>query len=456
MKIVILGCGKVGKTILEQLVVEGHDLSVIDRQEDLIKRIGKTYDVNVHYGDGASRKVQIEAGVDSADMFIAVTDSDELNLLCCMIAKKTANCKTIARVRNPIYNDEIMFLKEEIGLSMVINPEYAAAKEIARILRFPSAIKIDTFSKGKVEMLEFKIIPGSPLCDLCLSDMSKKIKGQVLVCTVQRGNNVFIPNGNFILKEKDLISIVASHENSKQFFKNIGLNTHQVKDVMIVGGGRIAHYLSKDLLSAGIKIIVIEKDEKRQKELEKLLGDTGRFNVLQGDGTNKEVLIEEGIDYCSAFVSLTGIDEANIFLSLFAKSRTDAKVITKINRISFDDIVENFDLGSIIYPKFITAEYIVSYVRALQNGMGSNVETMYRILNQKAEALEFKIQPGSPVIGIPLEKLDTKDNVLIACIIRGIDVIFPNGSSVILEKDYVIVVTTLLSGFKDIKDIIKG
>ena len=222
---------------------------------------------------------------------------------------------------------------------------------------------------------------------------------------------------------------------------------------MIVGGGRIAYYLARELNSMGVKVTIIEQSEQRQRELAALLDDN--VNVICGDATNQEILLEEGIEYCSAFVSLTGIDEANIFLSLFAKSKTDAKIITKINRISFDDIVENFDLGSIIYPKFITAEYIIRYVRALQNGMGSNVETLYRILNQKAEALEFRIQPGSPVIGIPLEQLSTKENVLISCIIRNGAIIFPNGSSTIMEKDYVIVVTTLLSGFKDIKDILK-
>lgn len=453
MKIIIVGCGKVGKTIIEQLVLEGHDLSVIDLRSDLVDRMVSTYDVKGKVGNGASREVQLDADIEEADMLIAVTDSDELNLLCCIIAKKTANCKTIARVRNPVYNSEIVFLKEELGLSMVINPEFAAAMEIARILKFPSAIKIDTFSKGKVELLEFKIVPHSILSDLCLTDLPKKIKEKVLICTVQRGNKVFIPNGSFVLKENDLISIVAPPENSKRFFKKIGLDTHQVRDAMIVGGGRIAYYLARELNSMGVKVTIIEQSEQRQRELAALLDDN--VNVICGDATNQEILLEEGIEYCSAFVSLTGIDEANIFLSLFAKSKTDAKIITKINRISFDDIVENFDLGSIIYPKFITAEYIIRYVRALQNGMGSNVETLYRILNQKAEALEFRIQPGSPVIGIPLEQLSTKENVLISCIIRNGAIIFPNGSSTIMEKDYVIVVTTLLSGFKDIKDILK-
>ena len=453
MKIIIVGCGKVGKTIIEQLVLEGHDLSVIDLRSDLVDRMVSTYDVKGKVGNGASREVQLDADIEEADMLIAVTDSDELNLLCCIIAKKTANCKTIARVRNPVYNSEIVFLKEELGLSMVINPEFAAAMEIARILKFPSAIKIDTFSKGKVELLEFKIVPHSILSDLCLTDLPKKIKEKVLICTVQRGNKVFIPNGSFVLKENDLISIVAPSENSKRFFKKIGLDTHQVRDAMIVGGGRIAYYLARELNSMGVKVTIIEQSEQRQRELAALLDDN--VNVICGDATNQEILLEEGIEYCSAFVSLTGIDEANIFLSLFAKSKTDAKIITKINRISFDDIVENFDLGSIIYPKFITAEYIIRYVRALQNGMGSNVETLYRILKQKAEALEFRIQPGSPVIGIPLEQLSTKENVLISCIIRNGAIIFPNGSSTIMEKDYVIVVTTLLSGFKDIKDILK-
>ncbi|MDO4788097.1 MAG: Trk system potassium transporter TrkA [Johnsonella sp.] len=452
MRIIIIGGGKVGRTIAEQLNMEGHDIAVIDSNIAVVESIVHNFDVLGVVGNGASYSVLTEAGIEEAEILIAVTDSDELNLLCCMIAKKRSNCSTIARVRNPTYNSEIGFIREELGLAMVINPEYAAATEIARILRFPSAIKIDTFARGKVELLEFEIDENSYLCDKSLIEVSSTMKSDVLVCAVERGDEVIIPKGRFVLKAKDKISIVASPANFKKFFSKLGMDTHQVSDAMLVGGGKIAYYLAQQLINMGIEVKIIEKNQPRCEELSSLLP---KAIIINGDGTDKDTLLEEDIDHCSAFVSLTGIDEANIFLSLFAKSRSNAKIITKVNRISFDDIVENFNLGSIIYPKFITAEYIVRYVRALQNGIGSNVETLYRIVNKKAEALEFKIQPGSPVIGIPLQALNIKDNILVACINRKGKIIIPNGQSVIAVGDTVVVIA-VDKGLDDIKDILKA
>ncbi|MDD2957590.1 MAG: Trk system potassium transporter TrkA [Lachnospiraceae bacterium] len=452
MKIIIVGCGKVGMTIVEQLNLEGHDIAVIDTNSVVIHDITNNCDVMGIVGNGASYTVQMEAGIEEADMLIAVTGSDELNLLCCLIAKKAGNCSTIARVRNPTYNNEIDFIKEELGLSMAINPEYAAATEIARILRFPSAIKIDTFAKGRVELLEFRIRSGSVLHNCSLMDVSKKIKANVLVCAVQRGDEIVIPNGSFVLREHDMISIVASPHASKEFFKKIGVETHQVKNAMIVGGGTIAYYLAKQLLNMGIDVKIIESNKNRCEQLSDLLP---KAVIINGDATNQEVMIEEGVTHCEAFVSLTGIDEANIFLSLFAKNRSKAKIVTKINRISFDDIINTFNLGSLIYPKFITAEYIVRYVRAMQNTIGSNVETLYRIIENKVEALEFHINEEAPVIGIPLEKLDLKENLLIACINRSGEIISPNGKTQIEMGDTVVIVTTQ-KALHDIKDILKN
>lgn len=452
MRIIIIGGGKVGRTIAEQLNMEGHDIAVIDSNIAVVESIVHSFDVLGVVGNGASYSVLTEAGIEEAEILIAVTDSDELNLLCCMIAKKRSNCSTIARVRNPTYNSEIGFIREELGLAMVINPEYAAATEIARILRFPSAIKIDTFARGKVELLEFEIDESSYLCDKTLIEISSTMRSDVLVCAVERGDEVIIPKGKFVLKAKDKISIVASPANFKKFFSKLGMDTHQVSDAMLVGGGKIAYYLAQQLINMGIEVKIIEKNHPRCEELSSLLP---KAIIINGDGTDKDTLLEEDIDHCSAFVSLTGIDEANIFLSLFAKSRSNAKLITKVNRISFDDIVENFNLGSIIYPKFITAEYIVRYVRALQNGIGSNVETLYRIVNKKAEALEFKIQPGAPVIGIPLQSLNIKDNILVACINHKGKIIIPNGQSVISVRDTVVVIA-VDKGLDDIKDILKA
>ncbi len=452
MRIIIVGCGKIGMTITEQLSLEGHDIAVIDVSSDVIHDVTNNYDVMGVVGNGASYTVQMEAGIEDTDVLIAVTDSDELNLLCCLIAKKAGNCSTIARVRNPMYNNEISFIKEELGLSMTINPEYAAATEISRILRFPSAIKIDTFAKGRVELLKFIINEGSVLNNCSLIDVARKIQSDVLVCAVERKDEVIIPNGSFILREHDTISFVASPGAARDFFKKIGVETHQVKNTIIVGGGTIAFYLAKQLISAGVDVKIIEKDKERCEYLSEMIP---KAVIINGDATNQDVLIEEGISHCDSFVSLTGIDEGNIFLSLFARSTGNAKIITKINRISFDDIINNFNLGSLIYPKFITAEYIVRYVRAMQNSIGSNVETLYKLIENKVEAMEFRIKEVTRIIGVPLEDLNIKDNLLIACINRGGKIILPNGRTQIQVHDTVIIVTTQ-KGLQDINDILKN
>ena len=451
MRIIIVGCGKVGMTITEQLSLEGHDIAVIDSSNSVIRDVTNNIDVIGVVGNGASYSVQKEAGIEETDLLIAVTHSDELNLLCCLIAKKAGNCSTIARVRNPMYNNEINFIKEELGLSMTINPEYAAATEIARILRFPSAIKIDTFAKGRVELLKFIISEASALHNCSLIDVSKKVKAEVLVCAVERGDEVVIPNGSFVIQQGDVISMVASPKHAKDFFDKIGIETHQVKDSMIVGGGTIAYYLAEQLLNMGIDVKIVEKDRKRCEVLSELLP---KAVIINGDATNQDVLLEEGISHCESFVSLTGIDEGNIFLSLFAQNCSKAKIVTKINRITFEDIINKFNLGSLIYPKFITAEYIIRYVRAMQNSMGSNnVETLYKLIENKVEALEFLINEESPVVGVPLEKLNLKKNLLIACINHGGKIVIPNGKSQITVGDTVIIVT-IHKGLNDIQSIL--
>lgn len=452
MRIIIAGCGKVGTTITEQLSMEGHDIAVIDVNNDVIHDVTNNFDVMGVVGNSASYSVQKEAGIEETDLLIAVTGSDELNLLCCLIAKKAGNCNTIARVRNPLYSNEINFIKEELGLSMTINPEYAAATEISRILRFPSAIEIDTFAKGRVELLKFVVEENTMLCDKSLIEISGQVRSDVLICAVERGDEVIIPNGSFILRKNDTISIVASAKNARNFLKKIGVETHQVKNTMIVGGGTIAYYLAAQLLNMGINVKIIEKDRERCERLSELLP---KAVIINGDATNQEVLVEEGIFYCESFVSLTGIDEGNIFLSLFAKGCSKAKVITKINRISFNDIINTFNLGTLIYPKYITSEYIIRYVRAMQNSIGSNVETLYRIIENKVEALEFIINSDAPVVGIPIEELNIKENILIACINHKGEIITPNGKTQISVGDSVVIVTTQ-KGLKDIKDILKG
>ena len=450
MKIIIVGCGKVGQKIAEKLSQEKeHDITVVDLRRNVIQDLINEYDIMGVAGNCAEIDILTEAGVNDADILIAVTGSDELNLLTCLLAKKAGGCQTIARVRKPEYSKSLHLFKEDLGLAMIINPEQAAALEIARILRFPSAIQIDTFSKGRVEILKFKIPEGSVLDNLSIAQMSQKINCDILICGVVRGDDAFIPGGDFVLKSGDYISIVSSVKSGADFFKKIGVKTNRVKDTMIVGGGEIAYYLAKILNATGIKTKIIELDAARSDELCQLLPKT---TVINADGTDNRVLLEEGIEYADSFVSMTNIDEENILLSLFAKSKTNGKLITKINRIAYDEVISNLDLDTTIYPKNITAEYIVKFVRAKNNSIGSNIETMHIILDGKAEALEFRIRENSPIAGIPLEKLNLKNNILIACITRSGKVIIPRGKDTIEAGDTVIVVTTR-AGFKDIKDI---
>lgn len=451
MQIIIVGCGNVGTTIAQQLSKEGHNITVIDMDGHKVEAVANHYDVMGIVGNGASFSVQNEAGIEKADLMIAVTASDELNMLSCLIAKKAGDCSTIARVRNPLYNKEIAFIKEELGLSMVINPEYAAACEIARLLKFPSAIKVDTFAKGRMELLKCKINEGSILHGRPLTYLSSGLHCDVLICTVQRGDEVFIPDGNFELREKDVISVVASPKKANEFFRKIGMATNRIKSCMIIGGGETTYYLAQQLLPMGIEIKIIEQNKERCNELSELLPQA---LVIHGDGTDRNLLDEEGLPRIHAFVSWTSLDEENIMLSLYAKSVSKAKTITKVHRISYDEIIDSLDLGSVLYPKNITAEYILQYVRAMQNSIGSNVETLYRLIENKVEALEFRVNEQSELVGVPLKELRLKDNLLIACINRKGIIITPGGQDSIMLGDTVVVVTTN-QGFHDLKDILR-
>lgn len=455
MKIIVVGCGKVGSALTRQLSEEGHDVSVIDVNQQVVNEVSSSCDVIGVVGNGGSHAVQKEVGVEDADLMIAASDSDELNLLCCLIAKKAGNCSTIARVRSPIYNSEIGFIREELGLSLAVNPEYAAAIEASRLLKFPSAIKIEPFARGHIELLKFPVIEGSALNGRTLAEISGSARGDVLVCAVERGPNhdVTIPDGSFKLQTGDTISVVASGKNARSFVEKVGLKSRSVANCMIIGGGTICFYLAKILLESNIRVTIIDKDPQRCKMLSDELPEA---NVICGDAANQNVLLEEGIENCESFVSLTGMDEENIFLSLYARraSKKDVKLITKINRINYDDIIGDMNLGSILNPQHIVAEYIVRYVRAMENSIGSNVETLYNIIEGKAEALEFLIQAGSPVIGIPLSRLPLKKGVLIACIYRNRQVIIPNGQTMIEVDDRVIIVTKQI-GFQDVRDILQ-
>lgn len=453
MNIIIVGCGKVGSALAEELNEEGNNITVVDLDSDKVNDIISKYDVMGVVGNGATHASLEEAGILRADLLIAVTGSDELNLLCCLIAKKAGDCHTIARVRSPQYSREAPYLKDELGLAMVINPEHAAAAEIARVLRFPSAMKIDTFARGRVEMMKFRLPENSPLVGCAVKELSGKFGCDVLICTVEREADAYIANGDLVFEEKDVISLIATPKNANHFFRKIDYKLNSVKDVMIVGGGSIAHYLCEILKRSGnnISVKLIEKNPRRCDELCTMLEDV---TIINGDASEQAVLIEEGLESTGAFVALTNLDEENIFLSLFAKSVNHGKLVTKINRIDFDDVIKHLDLDSIIYPKNITCENIVRYVRAMKNTIGSNVETLYNIVKGKIEAAEFHIKEGSPVIGIPLMELRFNASVLIAAILRGKQVIIPRGSDTIQPDDSVVIVSNHLE-MHDITDILK-
>ncbi len=450
MRIIIIGCGKVGSSLARQLIEES-DITLIDTSEAKLNAITDEIDAMGIVGNGASINTLMEAGIETAEILIAVTGSDELNLLCCLIAQKAGNCQTIARVRNPIYNSEINFIKERLGVSMFINPELAAAQEISRILRFPSAMKIDTFARGNVELIKFKVLPEFRLDEMTISQITDKFRLDVLFCAIESPNHVCIPNGNDVVHNGDMVSIMSTPKNAAIFFHKIGLKTTQVRNAILVGGGTISYYLAHMLSDMKIDVKIIEKDEARCEELSELLPNA---TIIHGDGTDRALLLEEGIRQAEALVSLTNLDEENVFLSLSAKKISNAKLVAKVNRLAFDDVIDSLDIDSVIYPKYITADSILQYVRAMENSIGSNVKTLYHILDNQAEALEFRISEDSQVTNVPLSKLNLKKNLLVACINRNGNIRIPRGHDTIQVGDTVIIVTTNKC-LRDIRDILE-
>ncbi|MBP3470019.1 MAG: Trk system potassium transporter TrkA [Lachnospiraceae bacterium] len=451
LRIIIVGCGKVGATLVEQLSKEGHDLTLIDKNAQKIQELTNLYDVMGIVGNGASYSTQMEAGIDETDLIIAVTDSDELNLLCCTVAKRVGNCAAIARVRTPDYSKEVDYLREKLGLAMIINPELEAARETARILYLPTALEVNSFAHGQAELIKFKIPEGSMLDGLEIMSLSKNISSKVLICAVERDGEVYIPSGNTRLQKGDVISMVASRKMVKSFLVDIGFKTRRVKDTMIIGGGKAAYYLAVQLLHMGISVKIIEKSRERCEELSILLP---KAIIINGDGTDEELLKEEGIETVQSFVPLTGIDEENIMLTLHARQVSNAKVITKLNRVQFKNVIGELDLGSVIYPRYITSEAIIAYVRAKKDSKNSNIETLYHMFDHRVEAIEFRVEKQSEVTDIPLMELSLKKNLLISFINRNGTIIIPGGNDCIRVGDTVMIVTTH-TGFNGIKDILK-
>ena len=451
-RIIVVGAGKVGKTITRRLTDEGHNLVVIDRSESKLEELSNQCDCMLLTGSGASHQTLEEAGITDSDLMIAVTDSDELNLLCCTIAKQfNPDISTIARVRNPDYGNEIPYLMNRLAIDRIINPEFEAAVDAARLLFLPAAISINSFAHGTAEIVKIEIPEGSILDEKSIAYLGKNITNDLVIVGVERNGELTIPNGDFVLKSGDVISFVSSRKVCIQFLKKIGFNSRSVHNTMIIGGGKSAYYLADQLLKSGIYVKIIEKSHARCEELSVLLP---KAMVIHGDGTETGVLEEAGIATTDALVALTGIDEENIMLTLHAKQVSKAKVVTKINRITFTKVINNLNLGSVIYPKYITAENIITYVRAKQASIGSNVETMYQLQDGQAEAIEFKVKDTPSINGIPLKDLKLRPGVIVSFIIHDGQLIIPTGTDCISEGDNVMIVTSH-KGFTDLTDILR-
>ncbi len=439
MNIVIVGDGKVGATLVEHLSTEGHDVVVIDRDQKIVEQMVNSFDVMGICGNGANCEVQLEAGVQSADLFIAATSSDELNILSCLMAKKAGAAHTIARVRNPDYLNQLPFFKDALGLSMIVNPELDAANEIAKVLRFPNATNIETFYRGLVDLVELKIDSGNPLCNMQLTDIFNKFDVKILVCAVQRKNEVIIPRGDFILQAGDKIHVTAPRGVLVSFLKQLKIYKHRTRDIMIIGGGKMGYYLARQLCeTGGYNVKIIENNLERCEKLCELLPQA---DIIHGDGTDRSILMEQGIEGQDAFVALTTIDEENIISTMYASSLGVSKTVAKVNRVSYE-VLESIGMDSAISSKAIAANRILAYARALENsGEESSVQTLYKLVGGQVEALEFKIETDFSQIDVPLRDLKLKHDTLIACIIRNHKVIYPGGNDCIELNDRVVIVT---------------
>lgn len=438
MNIIVAGCGKIGSALVQTLEKEGHDLTVIDTSAEVITEMTNIYDVMGVCGSATDCETLSEAGIDKARLFIAVTDSDELNMLSCYIAKKMGAHHTVARIRNPEYNDRSLgFLREQLNISMAINPEFLLAQELYNLLRLPSAFKVDYFARRTLEMIEIRLKEDSPLCDKKLFRLREKQNIQFLIGAVLRNGELIIPDGNFELRAGDTISLTASTGDMQRLLKSLGILRKESRNIMLMGGGKTSYYLAKQLLSSGSDVKIIEKKEERCLALSDNLPDAV---LIHGDGTRQELLLEEGLRSLDAFVTLTGMDEENILTGLFASGQNVPQVIAKVNRPELASMAVRLGLDHTISTKTITSDIVLRYARALENSRGSNVETLYKIMDGKAEALEFNVKPGSAVIGTPLKDMKIKSGILIAGIIRSHKkAVIPTGNDSIAEGDKVIV-----------------
>lgn len=440
MKVVIVGGGKVGRRLVEDFNNEGEDVTLIDIRSDVCDSIQESFDVMCINGSGADLETLGGSDANRADLFIAVTDDDELNALCCVMAKQLGADRCVARVRKREYFKQIDFMRNALGINLIVNPEYTTAAEISRILRFPAAMHAETFAKGRIELIAFNVPEGSALCSKAIHEIYKKYKIKVLICAVQREGEVYIPNGNFVIRGGDTLSITASHRDLSHFMREIGVIQKKVKTVMIIGGGKISFYLAKLLLESGMKVKIIENNMQRCREIAEHLP---KADVVYGDGTDWHVLEEEGIDRADSLVALTGIDEENMIISMYAaRTRNVDKIITKINRESFMELMSDNSSCSIVSPKHITANLIIRYARAMKSAQDTEMRTLYRIVNNRAEAVEFIINCKSELTGRPISEIPIKNNVLIAAVLRNNRMFIPDGNCSLEVGDTIMLVTT--------------
>lgn len=452
MRIIVVGCGKIGTTVIDSFVAEGHDVVALDTNPSVVSEITNIYDVIGVCGNGVDCEPLREAEVEKAELLVAVTGSDEQNMLSCFMARRMGVKHTIARIRNPEYNDQsLVFMRQQLNLSMAINPEMLAAQELFKILKLPSAINVETFSRRNFELIELVLRPNSPFAGNSLIDLRKKYPAKFLVCVVQRGETVYIPDGSFILQEGDRIGVMGTPTEIHRLLRLMGVMQKQAKRVMILGASRTAYYLAKMLLENGTAVTVIDKNRARCEEFSTLLPGA---MIIEGDGVEQELLLEEGMETTDAFVSLTGMDEQNILVSIFASHHNVPKVITKVNRNELAEMAQKLGLECVITPKKMIADVVCRYARALKNSLGSKVETLYKLMGGKAEALEFVVQPDFKGQDMPLKDLRLKPHVLIAGIVRTRKIILPTGDDKIRAGDKVIV---LVAGkrFEDLADILQ-
>lgn len=451
MNIVIVGCGTVGSAICAQLALEKHDVTLIDTDYESLADISSKCDVFGVVGNGAELSVLKKASVDKADLLIAVTSKDEINIICCAAAKKLGVKNTIARVRNPEYADLMQFMKKDLNLSLTINPELATAKEIYRMLRVPSATKMDTFCRGLVDVAQFSVPQNSPVCDITLNELRSKLNIRFLICAVLRDGEAHIPNGFFTLHAGDIVCITAPEDEITKFFKAIGIYKNPVKNILIAGGGRTTYYLENLLKNTKINSTVVERDEK-------LCGDIAenfKCTVICDDPSDHEVLLEEGLEKSDAFLALSDTDDENAIISMYAKTKTSGRVITMIKSISYIDLFKGVGLDSIISPKSSTATYILRYVRSMANVRGAEIESLQKLMDDKVEALEFLIKDDiNELTDLPLKEIKLKSGILIACIVHNDKVIIPSGNDVISKGDTVIIITTKTQ-IKELGEILK-